>query len=406
MRILHVISQAPDFTGSGKFIREIIRQSRQSGHDNFLLAAVQGDFHFPAALVEKSRCLFVRCGGGDLDFPIPGMSDIMPYNSSVFSTLTPCQLAAYRAAFQEKIEAAVERFRPDILHTHHLWMVSAVCRKIVPLEIPMVTTCHGTCLRQHRLCPEISRSIRGEIRDIDRVIALSRAQKNIIRDVLGFESDKIIVISGGYNNTCFFSEKKEFSGRVEILYAGKISDAKGVPWLIKSLGRIRHLPFRLHLAGNAGHGQKEHCLALARNLGEKAVYHGALSHEKLGELMRRAHIFVLPSFYEGLPLVLTEALACGCRIITTALPGVREIFKTPHPDMIRMVELPPLETIDTPFQKDEEMLAQKLSGVLTNAIFSVMEEPRPDMAYVQSTVAGFTWEKIFLKMESVYTALV
>jgi hypothetical protein len=38
MRILHIISQAPDFTGSGKFIQQILVHSRHTGHDNFLVA--------------------------------------------------------------------------------------------------------------------------------------------------------------------------------------------------------------------------------------------------------------------------------------------------------------------------------------------------------------------------------
>ncbi|MDZ7663922.1 MAG: glycosyltransferase [Desulfotignum sp.] len=50
-------------------------------------------------------------------------------------------------------------------------------------------------------------------------------------------------------------------------------------------------------------------------LKEKAIYHGPLSHDDLGDLLRHAHVFVLPSFYEGLPLVLMEALACGCRLV-------------------------------------------------------------------------------------------
>ena len=54
------------------------------------------------------------------------------------------------------------------------------------------------------------------------------------------------------------------------------------------------------------------------------VLHGQLSQAALAELMRTCAVFVLPSFYEGLGLVLVEALACGCRLVATALPGVQE----------------------------------------------------------------------------------
>ncbi len=76
-------------------------------------------------------------------------------------------------------------------------------------------------------------------------------------------------------------------------------------------------------------------------------------------------MFILPSFYEGLPLVLMEALACGCRIIATALPGVHDIFKTDYPEMVRVIKLPLLETIDKPFEKDEKAIGKILTKDLS-----------------------------------------
>ena len=401
MRILHIISQSPDFTGSGKYIQQIILQSAKNDHDNFLLAGTQADFTISPSLIPRNRTLFVRFDGMDLNFPIPGMSDIMPYQSSLFSLLDKNNLSAYRLAFGKKIKEALDRFKPDLIHTHHLWIVSAITRQMAK-NIPMVTTCHGTCLRQHHNCTDISKEIIPNLQGIDKVIALSCDQKQLIVNSLSIDPQKISIISGGYNKDYFYSEPKPFDGTVELLYAGKISTPKGVPWLLKSLYIIRELPFRLHLAGNANEEQKQLCLSLADLLGSKVLYHGPLSHEKLSDLMRKAHIFILPSFYEGLPLVLMEALACGCRIITTALPGVHEIFKTDHPGMVRLVKLPRLETIDTPFKQDEPSMETLLSITIAQLISLVEEHPQPDMAYVRSNSSGFTWEKIFLKITDIY----
>jgi glycosyltransferase involved in cell wall biosynthesis len=401
MRILHIISQSPDFTGSGKYIQELILQSKRKGHDNFLLAGAQADFKISQKLIPEDHTLFVRFDGMDLDFPIPGMSDAMPYQSSVFSMLDEDNLASYERAFEKKIKEAIKLFKPDLIHTHHLWIVSAITRKIAK-DIPMVTTCHGTCLRQHHNCPDIGKKIVPSLQGIDRVIALSRDQKRLIIKALSIDPKKISIISGGYNKDCFYSEPKLFDGIVELLYAGKISSPKGVPWLLKSLYLIRHLPFRLHMAGNANDEQKQFSLSLAKRLGSKAIYHGPLSHKALSDLMRKVHIFILPSFFEGLPLVLMEALACGCRIITTALPGVHEIFKTDHPQMIRLVKLPRLETIDKPFEKDEKAMEKSLSITIRQLILLVEKHPQPDMDYVQSNSSVFTWEKIFSQINSIY----
>ena len=405
MRILHLISQTPDFTGSGKYIREIIGRSEQNGHENFLVAGVQGEFKVPETLVPRDHCIFVQFDGKDLAWPIPGMSDVMPYPSTVFSSLCRADMKMYRQAFTGKIREALESFRPHILHTHHLWVVSALARVLAP-HIPMVTTCHGTCLRQHYLCPEVGRAITPDLAKIDRVIALGLDQKEKITAAIKVDPSRIDVIGGGYNEACFFYAPKVFEGTVEILYAGKLSAAKGVPWLLKSLDRIKDRPFRLHIAGNSTGRELEACLALAQALGEKAVHHGPLSHENLGELMRRCHVFVLPSFFEGLPLVLMEALASGCRIITTALPGVGEILGTGENPMVSLIPLPQLKTIDTPHKKDEEPLEIQLAEILSRVMDEVMHKAEPDLGYIRSAVTPYTWEKIYKKVEAVYTGLV
>lgn len=405
MKILHVISQTPDFTGSGKFIREIIHQSSQKGHANFLVAGAQKKFELSLACMDEKDASFVRFDGVDLDFPIPGMSDVMPYPSSVFSKLDQAKIDAYKAVFKERIQAAVETFKPDIIHTHHLWIVTSLARSVAP-QIPLVTSCHGTCLRQHHLCPDTGQMITADLKRIDRVIALSRDQQKKIAGLLDFGPEKVPVISGGYNEQCFFYQPKKFDGTVELVYAGKLSAAKGVPWMLKSLEKIRHLPFRLHMAGSSSGPEKDLCLSLAEHLGDKVIYHGPLSHEKLGELMRKSHVFILPSFFEGMPLVLIEALACGCRIVSTALPGVTELFQTRHPEMIRLLDLPQLETIDQPFQKDEAALELLLSRSLEKLISDVINTPQPDQSYVRQIQARYTWERIFSNIEKVYLDLV
>lgn len=401
MRILHIISQAPDFTGSGKFIQQIIAHSRNKGYDNFLVAGVQGDFTLPPGLMAADHCAFVRFDGKDLVFPIPGMSDVMPYESRVFATLRRHELTAYHQAFETKIRQAINRFKPDIIHTHHLWIVSAIARRL-STGIPMVTSCHGTCLRQHVLCPEISGRITADLSQIDHVIALSQSQKQEIVRAIGTDPQSIHVVSGGYNDACFFHAPKAFDGVVDLVYAGKLSAAKGVPWLLNSLAKIRHLPFRLHLAGNSSDREKARCLSLAGILKEKVIYHGPLSHEDLGRLLRNAHVFVLPSFYEGLPLVLMEALACGCRLVTTALPGVMELVAGDDNPMVRLLELPPLETIDTPFKADMPELEDRLAAVLEQTIHDVQTLAEPDWDYACTKSFPYTWEKIFSKIDKIY----
>jgi glycosyltransferase involved in cell wall biosynthesis len=315
--------------------------------------------------------------------------------------MTPQELAAYEQMFEKKIRQALDRFQPDIIHTHHLWIVSAITRRLAP-GIPMITSCHGTCLRQHVLCPAISQKITPDLTQIDQVIALSHSQKQEIIRTIATDPQSIHVMSGGYNDACFFHAPKPFDGVVELVYAGKLSQVKGVPWLLNSLAKIPHLPFRLHLAGNSSNREKARCLELAGVLKEKAIYHGPLSHDDLGKLLRTAHVFVLPSFYEGLPLVLMEALACGCRLVATALPGVKELLADDDNPMVRLLDLPALETVDTPYESDMPELKTRLASILAQTIREIQAHPEPDWDYACTKTFPYTWEKIFSKIDQMY----
>jgi len=280
-------------------------------------------------------------------------------------------------------------------------MATAVAREVAP-QLPLVTTCHGSCLRQHRLCPELGDSLKGALRGIDRIIALFGQQKADIVELLGIDPDRVDIISGGFNELCFYSaEGEDEAGTAQLLYAGKLDSSKGVPWLLRSLKRV-DAPWHLHLVGAGSGPEKDLCLELAASHGQRVTVHGVLSHEKLGALMRRSDVFVLPSFFEGLPLVLLEAMACGCRIVTTDLPGAKELFAVPHPSMVRMVELPDLETVDRPYRSDEPLLEQRLAEALGASIADVMNGVEPDQDYIRKITGPFTWEGIFERIESVY----
>ncbi len=405
MKILHILSQMPDFTGSGKTIQAIIKQAADRGHENFMVAGIQDDFQPDPSLVPPGQAVFVRFNGIDLDFPLPGMSDVMPYQSTVFSSMDLSSLGRYQEAFRNILQAAGQRFTPDIIHSHHLWVVSKIAREVFA-DLPMVTSCHGTCLRQYSLCPSIGAQISPAVKRIDRILCLSRHQQALVKKTHGIGEEKINVVGAGFDDNLFDfnpeSDAKMNQGPVEVVYAGKLSRAKGVPWLLKALGKVPRLDFRLHLAGSGSGRERDECLALAEPMGDKVILHGALSHQNLAGLMKKAHLFVLPSFFEGLPLVIMEAIASGCRILTTSLPGTREVLKDARSDMVDLLELPGLETIDSPFEKDMPELELRLSQALEDNIRKIQAKRQPDTAWAKKITEPYTWAKVFSRMDAVY----
>ena len=66
------------------------------------------------------------------------MSDVMPYRSSRFSALNPRQIEAYRDAWLRHLRDVIAETRPDVIHSHHVWLLSSVLRDVAP-ETPIRT---------------------------------------------------------------------------------------------------------------------------------------------------------------------------------------------------------------------------------------------------------------------------
>ncbi len=234
MKILHLLSQRPDSTGSGIYVQAMLREGARRGCKNVLLAGLpQGDIP-PLTGLRPEEAHFVRFHSGDLPFEIVGMSDVMPYPSTRWRDLSTLELESYEKAFSAKLVSVVQDSRPDLIHSHHLWILTALTRRVFP-ELPLVATCHGSDLRQFHFCEHLRDRVLAECRRLHRIMALSRAQKSDILRLFGVPEEMVEVVGAGYNQSLFYPEAKSRPNPVEIVYVGKLSRAKGVPWLLKAL---------------------------------------------------------------------------------------------------------------------------------------------------------------------------
>ena len=85
---------------------------------------------------------------------------------------------------------------------------------------------------------------------------------------------------------------------------------------------------QLHVFGETDNQEADqHFTALRENLGEKLVFHGFVSGAERERVYREADILVLPSYGEGLPMVIMEAFSAGCAVISTDVGAIPEIVK-------------------------------------------------------------------------------
>jgi len=131
----------------------------------------------------------------------------------------------------------------------------------------------------------------------------------------------------------------------------------------------------------------------------RVVLHGQVDQAALGRLMRRAAVFVLPSFFEGLPLVLVEARACGCRLVATRLSGVEGELAPHLGESLALVDLPALEGPDEPVAADLPAFVARLEAALSEALGAARA------ADGAGDLTPFTWGAVFARVETVWRAL-
>jgi len=387
------------------YLQATMEHARRQGHDNYLLAGVPSDFRF------EDHCEHLACDepelvrfGHDITFQIVGMSDVMPYPSNRFCDLSADDLAHYEASFDERLRNAVQRWQPDVIHAHHLWLLTSLARQRFP-HIPMVASCHGSDLRQFHTCCHLQPQVLYGCRQIDAICALNEGQKQQIHADYEIDPQRIHVVGAGFNSALFHTPQtaKKASGTIQIVYVGKLSRAKGVPWLLKALQGLPENNWHFHLIGDSSGTEKEEILALAGQLGDKITLHGSLNPAQLAQILKDSHLFILPSFFEGVPLVVLEALACGCRVITTNLPGIKEVFGQLTCDWLQRVELPEMEAIDRPQPHAEDSFIQTLREKISAQLAAIERNHRAEPPQsVKEVIRNYEWESTFCRIEQVY----
>lgn len=350
MRILNVTAQKPHSTGSGVYLTETVKEFQALGHDTAVVAGICGDdtVSFPDGVAFYP----VYYQTPALPFPICGMSDEMPYESTVYRTMTEEMTAQFESAFGDVLHRAVAEFKPDVILCHHLYLLCALIRRLFA-QIPLWGMCHGTDLRQMNTNPLRREEIRAAVSSIDKAFCLHDEQRRQVMDCFGIDRDRTAVVGVGYNSRIFYDRGiRTPHDDVQLIYAGKISEKKGVCSLISALDKLewRREAFSLRLAG--GWNNEEQLEKVKRQIaacGWDVTLLGPLPQERLAEEYSAADVFVLPSFFEGLPLVLAEAMSCGARVVCTDLPGIRQWMDGMAPgNGICFVPPPPMQNVDTP----------------------------------------------------------
>ncbi len=392
MRILSISAQKPSSTGSGVYLTELVKVLAAQGHEQAVVAGVykEDEISFPSNVTFHP----VYFATESLPYPIVGMSDEMPYVSTRYCDMTTKMVEQFRDAFLEVLVPLVESFQPDVILTHHLYLLTAIVRNTFP-ECEIYGFCHNTDLRQMVKTDLEREYIADAVRRLDKIFVPQTAQKKGVQKVYDADAQKIQMLGMGYNSQVFKQTgEKPSDGVTRIIFAGKIAEKKGVMSLIRSLEYLEddRKDIQIYLAGSAGNEieYKE-----IRRMASKSEYDlrflGRLDQEELAQYYNLCDIFVLPSFFEGIPLTVIEALACGNRVVLTNLPGIPEWLSENVKDAdIRYVELPTMLHADEPVEEELPAFEKRLARALEESIHTKQR--------MHADTSQISWENIARKV--------
>jgi glycosyltransferase involved in cell wall biosynthesis len=211
------------------------------------------------------------------------------------------------------------------------------------LRIRVILHMHGNTYLSGRSSGIIDSLIARSLNSFKKIIILSEGFK----EHLDFVQDKrsIVVVPNsilpGTLPVSFASAdeyRSQKNHRLTMLYMSHVLPSKGLFDVLEALVLLSRdgVDFEFHFAGTIieehEHTSESITAAVARYsamLGEKFIVHGFVQHETKWDLLRRAHVFLLPTQFhaEGFPISILEAMYFGQTIITTRWRAIPDIVR-------------------------------------------------------------------------------
>ncbi len=242
----------------------------------------------------------------------------------------PNSVSCYTLSFEKmdrwgrvkKLSQLLQKIQADVVHTHlfgaDLWGRLAAKR----LGLPVITTEHNINTGESWLWGMIKRSMRNF-----SIIytAPSHAVATYMQEVYKIPQKKIEVIMHGIELEHFIKIKPAtFAPPYKLLMIGRVVEQKGHSIALDALQKITDIPCTLTIVGDGE--KKESLMRYAKELGvsDRVIWKSAT--ENVSKEYAAADIVLVPSRWEGLGIVVLEALASERLVIGSRVGGIPEII--------------------------------------------------------------------------------
>ena len=141
--------------------------------------------------------------------------------------------------------------------------------------------------------------------------------------------NKLVVVRCGVDLQEFFPRKRDPGAEPRILTVGRIDAMKGTVLLLQALAELakRGLHPPLTIVGDGPSKAKAMQIANRLGVAEQVTWEGAVGQDRIRDFYAACDVFCLPSFAEGVPIVLMEAMAMEVPVVANAITGIVELVE-------------------------------------------------------------------------------
>jgi teichuronic acid biosynthesis glycosyltransferase TuaC len=233
-----------------------------------------------------------------------------------------------------ELKPRVSAFAPDMVLAYWVYPDGyAALRVARSLKVPCVVGALGSDI--HVRSGPNSWMTGRTVRQVDALLTVSEAMRKTAIETFGAPPQRVHTIVNGFNTTVFSLGEQSLARQALglasadriVLYVGRFVEAKGLCELIEAARGMaaRDARFRLVLIGDGVMKDRLHELIQAAGLAQRVQVPGGMEPEGVARWIRACDVLTLPSWSEGYPNVVVEALACGRPVVATDVGGTREI---------------------------------------------------------------------------------
>lgn len=257
---------------------------------------------------------------------------------------------AYIVTQRKAICKYLDKNRFDVVHIHtsreFLFLKDVQLAQLIrkKYKTPIVMTIHVGSIDTvyHKIGWFKKTSIRLLNKYVEKVVFLSKV---MCRDFInaGLEEKRTEILYNFHRFAPAQLQAATETGKLELLFVGAIHREKGIMELLQALSELSSVDFHLNVCGKLTDATiKDDIEQMKAKLGDKVSFLGYVSGEAKTQLFHKSDMLILPSYHEGLPLVIMEALGAGCAIMSTAVGSIPEIL---HDENCLWIEVASVESI-------------------------------------------------------------